>query len=106
MTTIERKIIRNFKNLLGQRIEVQRLTLFGSRARGDADADSDLDILVVTKKPLALPDEDYISQCAWQAGFSYGIVVMPVSVSQSEWDFGPERYSLLAEAIRREGVPV
>ncbi|MDP4812355.1 MAG: nucleotidyltransferase domain-containing protein, partial [Saprospiraceae bacterium] len=48
--------------------------LFGSRARGDAELDSDMDVIVIVDD-LAEKDEDYISECAWEAGFESGIVV-------------------------------
>ncbi|OEU77488.1 MAG: hypothetical protein BA864_09895 [Desulfuromonadales bacterium C00003093] len=59
---------------------------------GDADPDSDMDVLVVVDH-LTGELEDYISECAWQAGFEHGIVLVPVVFSRNEWENGPERYS-------------
>ncbi len=39
-------------------------------------------------------------------GLEHGMVIVPIVVGRDEWERGPERYSLLAEAIRSEGVPV
>ena len=84
-------------------MKIDHVVLFGSRARGDAEPDSDMDVLVVVDD-LTEDMEDYISECAWEAGFERGIVLVPVVFSRNEWENGPERYSLLAEAIKSEGV--
>ena len=60
-------------------------------------------MLVIVDK-LTETEEDYISECAWEAGFKHGIVLVPLVYTVDEWESGPERFSLLAEAIRSEGV--
>ena len=103
MNPIEKNVLENFITLMREKIIVHRVVLFGSRARGDADADSDMDVLVIVDD-LTEKDEDYISECAWEAGFENDIVLVPVVFSRNDWENGPERYSLLAEAIKSEGV--
>ncbi len=103
MNFVEQKILDAFTSLMNKKRSVQRIELFGSRARGDADPDSDMDVLVIVDD-LSPELEDYISECAWEAGFEYGIVLVPVVFTRDEWENGPERYSLLAEAIRAEGI--
>lgn len=41
-------IVSEFRDALCRRIRVERILLFGSRARGDAGQDSDIDLLVVS----------------------------------------------------------
>lgn len=103
MDHVEKKILQSFINLMTDKISLNRVILFGSRARGDAEPESDMDVLVIVDE-LTDEKEDYISECAWKAGFEYGIVLVPVVFSVDEWESGPERFSLLAEAIRSEGV--
>ena len=103
MDHIERNILDIFITLVRKRMKIDHVVLFGSRARGDAEPDSDMDVLVVVDD-LTEDMEDYISECAWEAGFERGIVLVPVVFSRNEWEKGPERYSLLAEAIKSEGV--
>lgn len=50
--------------------------------------------------------EEYVSSCAWEAGFEHGMVIVPVVYSKEEWETGPDRFSLLARAIEMEGVPL
>jgi predicted nucleotidyltransferase len=103
MNPIEKNVLETFITLMREKIIVHRVVLFGSRARGDADADSDMDVLVIVDDFTDLI-EDFVSQCAWEAGFENDIVLVPVVFSRNDWENGPERYSLLAEAIKSEGV--
>jgi predicted nucleotidyltransferase len=103
MDHTEKNILKSFINLMTDKVSLNKVILFGSRARGDAEPDSDMDVLVIVDE-ITEEKEDYISECAWEAGFEYGIVLVPVVYTVSEWERGPERFSLLAEAIRSEGV--
>jgi hypothetical protein len=47
-----------------------------------------------------------VSDCAWEAGFEHGIVIVPVVYSREDWEEGPERLSLLSLAVQQEGVPI
>ena len=104
MDITDKKVLDKFRSLLSEKLEVNRLILFGSRSRGDFDPDSDMDVLVVLDERNKTV-EDYVADCAWEAGIEYGIVVCPTTFSTEEWKNGPQRYSLLAIAIREEGVP-
>lgn len=105
MNVIERKILERFKGLLEKRLQVSQIILFGSRARGDAVSDSDMDLLVILDN-FTEDGEEYVSECAWEAGFDHGIVIVPVVYGKQEWEHGPERFSLLARAIEKEGVSI
>ncbi|MBI5741331.1 MAG: nucleotidyltransferase domain-containing protein [Nitrospirae bacterium] len=104
MTTLEKNILDTFKALLLKRLLLYKMILFGSRARGDAAQYSDMDVLVVLDKVSGGQDYEYVSECAWEAGFEHGIVVVPVVFTREEWEDSPERYSLLAQAVKDEGV--
>ena len=106
MNKTEKIVLDRFKALLSERIGLHRLILFGSRARGDADPDSDLDVLVVLDSQPTDSGRDLISDCAWEAGFDYGLIVVPIVFTRREWEEGPERYSLLSQAVQAEGIPI
>ena len=106
MNEIEKTVSNKLKALLMKQIRVHELILFGSRARGDADPYSDMDVVVVLDDVLNDETRDYISDCAWEAGFEHGIVVVPVVFTRNEWENGPERHSLLFQAVEREGLPL
>jgi predicted nucleotidyltransferase len=100
MNATEREVL----SFLLKRLNLHKLILFGSRARGEAGPHSDMDVLVVLDDSAGERDFDYVSDCAWEAGFEYGIVIMPVVFTRSEWEDSPERFSLLAKAVESEGV--
>lgn len=104
MNTIEKKVLDTFKTLSSKRVSLHRIILFGSRARGDATPYSDMDIVVVLDETANEQDLDYISDCAWEAGFEHGIVVVPIVFTKDEWENSPERYSLLSQAVEKEGI--
>lgn len=106
MTAIEKTVLDQFKTLLLQRLKLHRVILFGSRARGEAEPDSDMDVVVIVDGEITGAHREYISECAWQAGFEKGILLVPVAFSREEWENSPERSSLLAQAIEREGIAV
>ena len=106
MQQLESDILEGFRSLLQRRVPVSRLILFGSRARGDADLESDMDVVVVLDTEWDWELRDYISRCAWEAGFERGIVVVPVVFSRYEWENSPERSSLFVQSVMAEGIPV
>jgi hypothetical protein len=106
MNALERGILNNFKQRVAARVPLDRMILFGSRARGDADPDSDMDVLVVLDSPVDWPTRKIVSECAWEASVDRGIVLVPVTVWKKEWEEGPESSSLLAIAVDRDGITV
>ncbi len=106
MSAIDRAVLEKLKALLSSRVRLHQAFLFGSRARGDADSYSDMDVLIVLDSPVDEQARKAVGDCAWEAGFEHGIVVVPVVFSREEWENGPERHSLLAQAVENEGVPL
>ena len=104
MNTTEKAVLDKFKSMLLEQLKLYKLILFGSRARGDAGPYSDMDVVVILDDTSGEQDSDYVSDCAWDAGFEYGIVIVPVVFTRNEWENSPERFSLLAKAVETEGV--
>ena len=98
----EKEILKRFKaevvNLLANRLD--RVTLFGSRSRGDAEPDSDFDLLV-TVRNLQKTDKERVSDVAADLSLEYG-TVLTVLVLSTE-DFTEDRYFYLYENIQKEG---
>jgi len=103
MNQKDQEILKKFRMLLSQKIQVNQIILFGSRARGDAEPDSDMDVLVIVENKTD-EVEDFVSNCAWEAGVYSGIVICPIVYSAEEWFNSPIQHSLLAKSIESEGM--
>ena len=106
MNALEKEILSDFKERVAACLPLDRMILFGSRARGDADPDSDMDVLVVLDCPVDWDTRSMVSECAWEASVCKGIILVPIPVWKKEWEEGPESASLLAIAVEREGIVV
>ncbi len=106
MNANDHKVLSRLKRLLKCRLPVYEIVLFGSRARGDAAPDSDMDVLVVLNAPVTRQYRDTAMDCAWEVGFDADIVIVPVVVYHDAWKSRQQQDSLLALAIREEGIPV
>jgi len=101
LTDRERKSLARFLERLeaecGDR--VQRVVLFGSRARGDHEAESDVDLLVVTDE-----DRERIGDLAHRATLDDSMPLSTLVISVAEY----QRYQQLRLPIyvnlRREGI--
>lgn len=106
MQAVEKQILDRFRALLQERLPQHQVIMFGSRARGDAEPYSDLDIMVIIDGIVDEAVREWVSDCAWEAGYAKGVVIVPVVFSRAEWEQGPERHSLLALAVASEGIPL
>jgi len=102
----DKRILERFRDLLAERLRVDRIFLFGSRARGEARVGSDMDVLVVLHDEPTSDEREYVSDCAWEAGYREGMVLVPIVFSREEWESGLERHSLLVKAVKAEGIPL
>jgi len=106
MNPQEEEILKKFRGKVTARFPSSQVILFGSRARGDAGPQSDADVVVILKNSFSEEDQEFISDSAWETGYPYGLVIVPVVFSLEEWESGPERFSLLVQAVQSEGVPL
>jgi len=103
----EQRALSDLRREIGRRLpELRvRMTVFGSRARGDAEADSDMDVLLeVETDRMAFPDKQQLRQIASEISLASGIIVSLLVVDQhimkERGDFS------LFDNIRDEGIAV
>ena len=82
-----------------------RMTVFGSRARGDAEPDSDIDVLVeVEVEHVYFADKQRLRRVATEVSIASGIIVSLLVVDKSimaeRGDFS------VFENVREEGITV
>jgi predicted nucleotidyltransferase len=85
---------------------VEKLILFGSRARGEARPDSDYDVAVVLHD---LSDRSRIRRTLSNLAYEHvlnGFYIRPILLTPGSLDPDGERPTELAEAILRDGAEV
>ena len=102
----DRRIAETLRGSLEKRsIPLVELVVFGSRARGDASEESDMDVLVVVESVTETIRRNVVD-CAWEAGFAEGIVVVPIVITQEELENSPEAQSDFIRSVHEDGVRV
>jgi len=79
---------------------VERIILFGSKARGDHEPDSDIDLLVITTPELDREAEDAMQDAAWETGLEHERCVQLVIRSHERWYHGIHQATPLRPASR------
>ena len=93
-----RKLKARLEEAMGAPIQ---LTLFGSRARGDAVEGSDVDLFVVVPK-LDRQTMDTLLDIAWEVGFEAGWVLSLIPVAEEELPRLSE--SPFVRSVEQEGI--
>lgn len=99
----ESAALQKLKAALARDFPLVELRLFGSKARGDSDKESDIDVLVVL--------EDYnwetrkaVSKLCFDINIEYGVLLVPVLYSRSEYGSDLTKVTPFYQAVVREGV--
>jgi predicted nucleotidyltransferase len=103
----EQRVLSDLRQEIARRLPALRfrMTIFGSRARGDAEVDSDMDVLLeVETDHLAFLDKQRLRQIASEISLASGIILSILVVDrqtmQERGDFS------LFHDIRDEGIAV
>jgi predicted nucleotidyltransferase len=102
----ERKAIEAAVNKLKKAYPVDKIILFGSKARGDSDEHSDIDLLIVTSRYLHWKEEKAIVEALFDIGMEYDVIFSPLFASSEEWEGGLFAEFPIYREIIREGAMV
>ena len=101
----ERMALREFLHRLQTRYtqEVEQVTLFGSKARGDDEPGSDLDVLVVVSQHRRMIWHDVVN---WETELllRYGTVISSLIMGHENYEWHRVHRAPLYRNIEREGI--
>ena len=103
----ERSVLRELQRRIQQEFPnwAFRMTLFGSRARGDSDPDSDMDVLLeVETERISFAEKQRLRRVAGEVSIDFSVVL---SILTSDRRLREERGDFsIFQNIREEGIPV
>jgi hypothetical protein len=96
------EIVKRFKNKLKD-IGVDRLILFGSRARGTFHSESDFDLIIISNKFEGIPmhKRSFIYYANWKENYPVEIICY----TPNEFEILKNKISIVSEALK-EGIEI
>jgi predicted nucleotidyltransferase len=84
---------------------VERMVIYGSRARGDDHPDSDLDVLLIVKNE-ATHLKRQLRRIGYELAAMSDAVPSILAYTQDEWETRRESGAPFQQAVERDAVPV
>ena len=105
MSKTERRALERFGDAVKSRLGeyVVRMSVFGSKVRGDYQEASDIDVLVIVKE-RSLHVMDQIAEITSDLNIKYDLSISPVVFSEEEYDVNAKMASPFSVAVREEGL--
>jgi len=101
----EKLAIHAFRTRLEEKYDQVKLTLFGSKARGDGNAESDIDLLILMERPVDIALESQIFRIGFEIELEYDVILGLIVMNSAYWD-SIGRQMPLRWNIDREGIAV
>lgn len=90
--------------MLMERFPVEKVILYGSKAKGDSDEDSDIDLLLVTSRPIHWRERKAIIDALYNVEMVHDVFISILVVTASEWSGGLFTAFPIYREIMRDGV--
>jgi len=91
--------------MLRERFPVEKVIVYGSKARGDSDEDSDIDLLLVTSRPIPWRERKAIIDALFDIEMAHDAIISILIVTVEEWSDGILRSTPIYHEIMRDGLP-
>ncbi len=98
-------IARNLRERLQGIVPIQRMVIYGSRARDDASAESDMDVFI---EVLSITPEQRvrIREVAWEVSLENEVLITTFVATSNSLIYGPLRANPILKSIEAEGITV
>jgi len=105
MSKTERLAVEQFRDAVKSRLgeHVVRMSIFGSKVRGDYHEASDIDILVIVKERSLLV-MDQIAEITSGMNIKYDLSISPVVFSEQEDEMNAKMASPFSLSVSKEGL--
>lgn len=100
----EKCAISEASRVLKEKFLVEKVVLFGSKARGDDDKESDIDLLVLTSQPVPWNQRKAINNALYEIQMTYDVIISPLITTVEEWNEGTFSVLPVHEEISNQGV--
>jgi predicted nucleotidyltransferase len=101
----DRRAVEAAAEILRQDWPVERIVLFGSKARGEDGAESDIDLLVLTRRRLTWEERGRAVDSLFDLQLERRVVISLLMTSAEEWEQGAYRVMPIRGEIERDGIP-
>ena len=102
----EYEAIEEVIHVLKNRFSVEKVILFGSKARRDYDEYSDIDLLLITSHPIHWKEEKASVEALFDIGMKYDVLFSPLFASADEWNGGIFTEFPIYDEIIKDGAIV
>lgn len=102
----DRAAVLEAARVLADVLPVERVVLYGSKARGDDDSDSDIDLLILTSRPLDMAEGFRVTELLQPVQHRHHRIISPLRLSAEEWYHGVYQALGIRFEIDRDGVDV
>ena len=100
----DREALQEVSAVLRAKLPIDKIILFGSKARGDGREDSDADLLILTSRTLTSDEHDLMIHEILQNELQRSVMISPMIVPAIEWNEGVYIAMLLHSEVDRDGV--
>jgi predicted nucleotidyltransferase len=102
----DRAAVLEAARVLAGALPVERVVLYGSKARGDDRADSDIDLLILTTRPLSVAEGFQVTDLLQPVQHRHHCIISPLRLSAEEWYHGVYQVLGIRHEIDRDGIEV
>jgi uncharacterized protein len=90
--------------VLKERLNAEKIILYGSKARGDAHEDSDIDLLIISPEPVHWRERKAIMGELFNIGMEHGCMISVLIVTAEEWAGGMFSFYPIYGEIMKDGM--